>query len=44
VHDPHATLLHHLGMYARQLTYQPHGLTACLIDQYPARVIKEILT
>ena len=44
VHDLHATLLHQLGMDARQLTYKRHGLDERLIDQYPARVIKEILT
>ena len=43
VHDLHATFLHQLGMDARELTYKRHGLDERLIDQYPARVIKEIL-
>ena len=44
VHDLHATLLHLLGMDARRLTYNRHGLDERLTDQYPARVVKEILT
>ena len=43
VHDLHATLLHLLGMDARRLTYNRHGLDERLTDQYPARVVKEIL-
>ena len=31
-------------MNARQLTYERHGLDERLTDQYPARVVKEILT
>ncbi len=43
VHDLHATLLHLLGMDARKLTYRRHGLDERLTDQYPTRVVKEIL-
>jgi hypothetical protein len=34
---------HLLGMDARRLTYNRHGLDERLTDQYPARVVKEIL-
>ncbi|MDA1313815.1 MAG: DUF1501 domain-containing protein [Acidobacteria bacterium] len=44
VHDLHATMLHTLGMDARRLTYNRHGLDERLTDQYPARVVKEILS
>jgi hypothetical protein len=43
VHDLHASMLHLLGMDARRLTYNRHGLDERLTDQYPARVVKEIL-
>jgi len=43
VHDFHATLLHLLGMNSRDLVYQRHGLDERLTDQYPARVVEEIL-
>ncbi len=43
VHDLHATFLHLLGMDARRLTYRRHGLDERLTDQYPTRVVKEIL-
>ena len=43
VHDLHATLLHLLGMDARKLAYRRHGLDERLTDQYPTRVVKEIL-
>jgi uncharacterized protein DUF1501 len=44
VHDFHATMLHLLGMNYRDLVYQRHGLNERLTDQFPARVISEILT
>ena len=44
VSDFHATILHLLGMNFRNLTYQRHGLQERLTDQFPARVISEILT
>ncbi len=43
VHDFHATLLHLLGMDFRNLTHERHGLEERLTDQYPARVVSEIL-
>jgi len=43
VHDFHATMLHLLGMNHRDLTLQRNGLNERLTDQFPARVVKEIL-
>ena len=43
VHDFHATILHLLGMNYRELVYQRHGLNERLTDQFPARVVSEIL-
>ena len=43
VQDFHATLLHLLGMNFRDLVYSQHGLDERLTDQYPARVVNEIL-
>ena len=43
VHDFHATMLHLLGMNYRDLVYERHGLNERLTDQFPARVISEIL-
>lgn len=43
VHDFHATMLHLLGMNFRDLVYSRHGLNERLTDQYPARVVSEIL-
>ena len=43
VHDFHATVLHLLGMNFRDLTHDRHGLKERLTDQYPARVVSEIL-
>jgi uncharacterized protein (DUF1501 family) len=43
VHDFHATILHLLGMNYRDLVYQRHGLNERLTDQFPARVVSEIL-
>ncbi len=42
-HDYHATILHLLGMNFRGLTFHRHGLDERLTDQFPARVISEIL-
>jgi len=44
VHDFHATMLHVLGLNYRDLVYHRHGLNERLTDQYPARVVTEILT
>jgi len=43
VHDLHATMLHLLGMNYRDLVYPRHGLNERLTDQFPARVVSEIL-
>jgi hypothetical protein len=43
VHDFHATMLHLLGMNFRDLVYSRHGLDERLTDQFPARVVREIL-
>jgi len=43
VHDFHATMLHLLGMDFRKLAFERHSLQERLTDQYPARVVKEIL-
>jgi Protein of unknown function (DUF1501) len=43
VHDFHATILHLLGMQYRELFYDRNGLRERLTDQFPARVVSEIL-
>ncbi len=43
VHDFHATLLHLLGLNFRNLVYHRHGLDERLTDQFPARVVKEVV-
>ena len=43
IHDYHATLLHLLGMNFRDLSYHRHGLDERLTDQFPARILKDIL-
>ena len=43
VHDFHATMLHLLGMNFRDLVYDRHGLKERLTDQFPARLVQEIL-
>ena len=43
VHDFHATMLHLLGLRFRDLTFTRHSLPERLTDQYPARVVNEIL-
>lgn len=43
VHDFHATVLHLLGLEFRDLVYERHGLKERLTDQFPARVVKEVL-
>ena len=42
-HDFHATMLHLLGLHFRELVYPRSGLNERLTDQYPARVVQEIL-
>lgn len=43
VHDFHATILHLLGMNYRELFFERQGLKERLTDQFPARVVSEIL-
>jgi uncharacterized protein (DUF1501 family) len=43
VHDFHATILHTLGMNYRELFFDRNGLRERLTDQFPARVVTEIL-
>ena len=43
VQDFHATLLHLMGLDFRTLTFERHGLEERLTDQYPARVVTDIL-
>ncbi len=43
VHDFHATILHLLGMNHRDLVLERHGLKERLTDQFPARVVKDVL-
>ena len=44
VHDFHATILHQLGMNYRDLVYPREGRSERLTDEFPARVVKEILS
>lgn len=44
VHDFHATILHQLGLNHRDLVFERHGLKERLTDQFPARVVREILS
>ena len=43
VHDFHATILHQLGLNHRDLVMERNGLKERLTDQFPARVVAEIL-
>ena len=43
VHDLHATILHLMGLHNRELFLGRNGLRERLTDQYPARVVSEIL-
>ena len=44
VHDLHATILHQIGMNHRDLVYAHDGRNERLTDEFPARVVTEILT
>jgi len=44
VHDFHATILNQLGLKHRDLVFERHGLKERLTDQFPARVVTEILS
>ena len=43
VHDLHATILHQLGLNNRDLALDRNGLKERLTDQYPARVVTEVI-
>lgn len=43
VHDFHATVLHLLGMKHRDLTFEREGRNERITDEFPARVLNEIL-
>jgi hypothetical protein len=43
VHDFHATVLHLVGMNHRNLVFEREGRSERLTDEYPARVVDEIL-
>ena len=43
VHDFHATVLSLLGMNFRDLVFRRHGLDERLTDQFPARVVRELI-
>ncbi len=43
VHDFHATVLSLLGMNFRDLIFRRHGLDERLTDQFPARVVEELI-
>ena len=44
VHDFHATILHLLGLDHRKLIYQREGRSERLTDEFPARVVSEIIS
>ena len=43
VHDFHSTILHQLGLNHRDLVYKRSGRSERITDEFPARVVKEIL-
>jgi arylsulfatase A-like enzyme len=43
VHDPHATMLHCMGIDHTRLTYKSQGLDQKLTGVEPSKVLKEIL-
>jgi hypothetical protein len=43
VHDFHATILHLLGMNHRQLIFEREGRSERLTDEFPARVVQDII-
>jgi uncharacterized protein (DUF1501 family) len=43
VHDFHATILHLLGMNHRQLIFEREGRSERLTDEFPARIVQEII-
>ena len=43
VHDFHATILHLLGMNHRQLIFEREGRSERLTDEFPARIVQDII-
>jgi hypothetical protein len=43
VHDFHATVLHLLGLNHRMLVFEREGRKERITDEFPARVVEEIL-
>lgn len=43
IHDFHATILHLMGLNHRELIYQREGRRERITDEFPARVVKEII-
>jgi hypothetical protein len=43
VHDFHATVLHLLGMDHRKLVFPREGRNERITDEFPARVLSEII-
>ena len=43
VHDFHATVLHLLGMDHRKLVFEREGRNERITDEFPARVLSEII-
>ena len=43
VHDFHATVLHLLGMNHRNLVFEREGRKERITDEFPARVLSEII-
>ena len=44
VHDFHATILHQLGLNHRDLVFNREGRNERITDEFPARVVSEILS
>jgi hypothetical protein len=44
IHDFHATILHLLGLNHRNLLFEREGRSERLTDEFPARVVEEIIT
>jgi len=43
VHDLHATILHLLGMNHRELIFEREGRSERLTDEFPARIVQDII-
>ena len=43
IHDFHATILHLMGLNHRELIWEREGRRERITDEFPARVVKEII-